>query len=227
MLIESETGPVLVVAPHPDDETFGAGGLLLRARAAGRAIHWLIVTGIRAEDGWPADKVARREQEIAAVSEAYGFAGVHRLNFPSARLETLPIGDIVQAMGRVFKAVEPEIVLAPHRGDAHTDHHVVYTATASCAKWFRYPSVRWIMTYETISETDAGLFPSDPFTPTIFVDISAQLERKLEIATLFGDELAPFPFPRSIEALRALAMVRGAACGAPAAEAFCLLRGRE
>ena len=53
-------GPILVVAPHPDDETLGAGGLLLRAAAAGREIHWLIVTAMRAEDGWPADKMARR-----------------------------------------------------------------------------------------------------------------------------------------------------------------------
>lgn len=226
MLFESGNGPILVVAPHPDDETFGAGGTLLRARAAGRRIHWLIVTGIRTEDGWPADKVERRRGEITTVAEAYGFDGVHRLDLPSARLDTLPVGDLVGGIGKVVSTVKPEVLLIPHLGDAHTDHHAVHTAATACAKWFRYPSVRLALAYETLSETDAGLFGRDPFVPDVFVDIDAHLERKLEISAMFGDELGAFPFPRSIEALRALAMVRGAACGHSAAEAFMLLRAR-
>lgn len=224
MIFGTGTGPVLVVAPHPDDETFGAGGLLLRAHAAGRPIHWLIVTGITTADGWPADKVERRRHEIDAVAAAYGFDGVHRLDLPSTRLDTLPAGDVVGAIGKVVKGVAPEILLVPHLGDAHTDHHVVHTAAAACAKWFRYPSVKTTLVYETLSETDAGLFTASPFVPDVFVDISAQLDDKLRIAEMFGDELGAFPFPRSLEALAALAAVRGAACGARAAEAFMLLR---
>lgn len=226
MPFDSGRGPILVIAPHPDDETFGAGGLLLRTRAAGRPIHWLIVTGITVEQGWPAEKVERRKREIAAVAESFGFDGVHRLDLPSAKLETLPLGEIVAAIGGVVKAVGAEVLLIPHRGDAHSDHHVVYAAATAAAKWFRYPSVKWALVYETLSETDAGLFPSDPFVPHLFVDIAAQLEKKLEIAAMFGDEIGDFPFPRSLEAIEALAKVRGAASGSRAAEAFMILRGR-
>lgn len=226
MLLESGNGPILVVAPHPDDETLGAGGLLLRARAAGRPIHWLIVTGITTEQGWPAEKVARRETEIDAVAKAFGFAGVHRLDLPSAKLETLPLGEVIGGIGKIVNTVKPEVILVPHRGDAHSDHHVVHAAATACAKWFRYPSVRWTLVYETLSETDAGLFTSDPFLPNIFVDITDQLEEKLRITTMFNDEIGEFPFPRSLEAIRALAMTRGAASGTRAAEAFMLLRGR-
>lgn len=226
MLLESEGGPILVIAPHPDDETLGAGGLLLRARAAGREIHWLIVTGITTEQGWPVEKVARREAEIATVAKAFGFAGVHRLDLPSAKLETLPLGEIVGGIGKVVSAVKPETILIPHRGDAHSDHHVVHAAATACAKWFRYPSVRSTLVYETLSETDVGLFSSDPFLPNVFVDISEQLEEKLHITTMFNDEIGEFPFPRSLDAIRALAMTRGAASGTRAAEAFMLLRGR-
>jgi len=225
MPIESGTGPVLVAAPHPDDETLGAGGLLLRARAAGRPIHWVIVTAMRPEDGWPADKIARREAEIAAVAAAYGFAGVHRLGFPAARLDAVALGDLVSALGATVRAVAPEVLLLPHRGDAHSDHAAVHDAGAACAKWFRYPSVRWTLVYETLSETDAAVRREEAFRADLFADVSAHAEEKLRIAELFGDEIQPFPFPRSVEALRAQMGLRGAACGARAAEAFMLLRG--
>ncbi|WP_042775586.1 PIG-L deacetylase family protein [Sinorhizobium fredii] len=225
-MFESYSGPIVIVAPHPDDETLGAGGFLLRAIEAGTPVHWLIVTGITTEQGWAQEKVARREREIAAVAEAYGFAGVHRLDLPSAKLETIPLGELVSAFGAIVKSVEPKILLVPHRGDAHSDHHIVYEAATACTKWFRYPSVDWTMAYETLSETDAGLFNSDPFLPNLFIDISSQLEKKLHITSMFGDEIGDFPFPRSLEAVSALARVRGAASGYTAAEAFMLLRGR-
>ncbi len=219
-------GPILVVAPHPDDETLGAGGLLLRAAAAGREIHWLIVTAMRAEDGWPADKMARREKEIEAVAQDFGFAAVHRMNLPTTRLDTLPLGDVVQAMGAVVAKVAPEVIILPHRGDAHSDHMVVHDAGAACSKWFRYPSVKCTLVYETLSETDAGIQQALPFRPDIFVDISGWLERKLEITRRFEGEFHAFPFPRSEIAVRAHAQLRGVAAGFEAAEAFMLLRGR-
>ena len=225
-MIDSGAGPVLVIAPHPDDETLGAGGLLLRARAAGRPIHWLIVTGISTADGWPAEKVERRKREIAQVTEAFGFNGVHQLGFPATRLDTLPLGDLIGAVAATARAVEPEILLLPHRGDAHTDHQVVHDAGAACAKWFRYPATRWVLAYETLSETDANIRDVPPFRADMFVDISQHIERKIEIAEMFGDEMQPFPFPRSVTAMRAHAQLRGVACGAEAAEAFMLLRAR-
>jgi len=226
MLIEGGRGPVLVVAPHPDDETLGAGGFLLRARAAGRPIHWLIATAITEADGWPAEKVARRAREIDAVAAAFGFAGVHHLGFPAARLDRIAMGGLVGAVGAVARAVAPDILILPHRGDAHSDHQMVHDAGIACAKWFRYPATRWTLVYEALSETDASLRTAEPFRADVFVDIATHLEEKLRIAEMFGDEIRPFPFPRSIAALRAQAALRGAACGAEAAEAFMLLRGR-
>lgn len=226
MFNADQNGPILVLAPHPDDETLGAGGTLLRAASAGRPIHWLIATKMRAEEGWPADKMARREAEIKAVADAYGFAGVYILPFPPARLDTLSTGDLVAAIGSVVRQVQPEIILLPHRGDAHSDHAAVHDAGAACAKWFRYPSVRWTLVYETLSETDAAVQDSENFHPDVFVDIADHIEEKLKITSLFGDEIQPFPFPRSLQALRALAETRGVACGAKAAECFMLLRAR-
>jgi LmbE family N-acetylglucosaminyl deacetylase len=219
-------GPILVVAPHPDDETIGAGGLLLRAAAARRPIYWLIVTSMRPEDGWPVDRIIRREAEIDAVAKDYGFTGVHRLGLPTTRLDTLPLGDVVAAIGAIVRQVQPQILLLPHRGDAHSDHQVVHDAGAACAKWFRYPSVQWTLAYETLSETDAAIQQMLPFRRDIFVDIGDCLDRKIEITRHFAGEFHDFPFPRSETAVRAQGQMHGVAAGYRAAEAFMLLRAR-
>ena len=51
---------IIVIAPHPDDETLGVGGTLLRKKAEGATIAWVIVTTISIESGWSAEKVKQR-----------------------------------------------------------------------------------------------------------------------------------------------------------------------
>lgn len=217
----------LVIAPHPDDELLGCGGTLLRRKAEGAAVGWLIVTGISTDTGWTPERVRTRDAEIDAVSRAVGFDAVFNLGLPTTRLDEVPLGDLVTRMSAVFRDFAPTEVLLPNRGDAHSDHRIVFDAAVACTKWFRYPSVRRVLAYETLSETDFGLAPGEAFEPNYFVDISAHLEAKLAALRLYASELHDFPFPRSIEALRALAAVRGVASGFDAAEAFHLLRERH
>lgn len=215
----------LVIAPHPDDETLGSGGTLLRHVANGDAVHWLIVTDMQTEHGFPEARVCRRQAEIEKVAAEFGFTGVHNLGLPPAKLDTLPKDNLVAAIGKVVKAVSPAIVYLPFRGDVHTDHAAVFDAAVACTKWFRYPSIRRVLCYETLSETEFGLNPEGArFTPNSFVDITPYLARKIEIAQMYEGETGEFPFPRSAQALRALAQLRGAACGCQAAESFMILK---
>jgi len=216
---------IIVIAPHPDDETLGCGGTLLKAKASGNKIYWLIVTEISEAYGYSADQVASRESEIQEVGSRYGFEAIYNLRFPTTRLDEVPLCDLIDKIGTVFKEVQPEVVYLPYRGDTHSDHAVVFDAAASCTKWFRYPSIKKVLVYETISETDFSLNPDIPgFRPNIFVDISESLEMKLEIMKIFNSETDRFPFPRSQEAVRAQAVLRGSASGCRAAEAFILLK---
>jgi N-acetylglucosamine malate deacetylase 1 len=218
---------VLVVAPHPDDETLGCGGTLLRMRESGAQLAWLIVTGISEEAGFTPARVQGRETEIEKVRKLLGFDEVFQLSLPTRQLDAVPMAELVAQFSEVFKSYRPEHVFLPHRSDVHSDHRVVFDAGAACAKWFRYPSVRRLLSYETISETDFCLDTRSPFQPNCFVDISRYLERKLEALAEYASELGRFPFPRSLEAVRSLAAVRGAASGFEAAEAFQLLRERQ
>lgn len=216
---------VLVVAPHPDDETLGCGGTLLRHIADGDLVHWLIVTDMHTKYGFADAQMSRRRDQIQKVATAFGFAKVHNLGFPPAKLDTLPVGDLVSSIGEIVKEISPTVVYLPFRGDVHTDHAAVFDAAVSCTKWFRYPSIRRILCYETLSETEFGINPEGTkFTPNSFMDITPYIGRKIEIAQMFEGEMGEFPFPRSVEALQALAQLRGVACGCKGAESFMILR---
>ncbi len=179
-------------------------------------------------EDYPSERLAQRKTEIDAVSKAFGFTSVHQLGLPPAGVDTIPRAEIVRAIGGVFRLVNPSVVYLPYPGDAHSDHGTVFRAAASCTKWFRFESILEVLVYETLSETDAAIDPdSRGFRPQLYVDISAQLEEKLRIMAIYRSELEAFPFPRSAEGVRALAMVRGVAMGAQAAEAFMVLKQRR
>ena len=216
---------ILVVAPHADDESLGCGGTLLRHVDAGDSVHWLIVTTMTESNGFSEERIASRNMEIDMVASSYQFAGVHRLELPTTLLDTLPIGEIVEAIGKIFQDVQPDTVYLPYRNDAHSDHAVVFDATVSSCKSFRHPSVKRVYAYETLSETEFGLRPDDPgFRPNLFIDIGDQLERKIQILNLYAGEMGEFPFPRSEECVRAQAALRGSKAGLRAAEAFMVLK---
>lgn len=216
---------ILVVAPHPDDESLGCGGTLLRHIDEGDSVHWLIITTMTSSQGFSAERIATRNMEIDMVASTYRFAGVHRSEFPTTRLDTLPMGDLVGAIGKIFQTVRPDTVYIPYRNDAHSDHAAVFDATVSCCKSFRHPSVKRVYAYETLSETEFGLRSDDPgFRPNLFTDIGDRLERKLQILNLYAGEMGAFPFPRSEECVRAQATLRGSKAGLHAAEAFMVLK---
>jgi LmbE family N-acetylglucosaminyl deacetylase len=211
---------ILVVAVHPDDETLGCGGTLLRHQMAGDEIHWLIVT----EAGNDATKF-RRAGQIELVRKAYGFTGVHALGFSTTCLDQLATGQLVDAIARIVTAVAPEVIYLPFAYDIHSDHRIVFEAAFSCTKVFRFPSLRRVLMMEIASETDfSPAMPGRVFIPNVFIDIGDYLEKKMDIARIYEDEMISHPFPRSLEGLRAHAIVRGAAAGCQYAEAFMLLK---
>lgn len=215
----------LVIAPHPDDETLGCGGTILKLKALGVSVHWLIVTTTKDVLGFPQEKAANRALEIEAVQRAYGFDDVHHCSMPSAALDTLGKGELIGAIGSVVKRIRPRTVYVPYRNDVHSDHAAVFDAAVSATKTFRSPFVKAIYAYETLSETDFGLRPDDSgFRPNLYEDITGYLDRKIEIMSLFDGEMGEFPFPRSEECLRALATLRGAQANCNAAEAFMILK---
>lgn len=213
----------MVFAPHPDDETLGCGGLLLRARAAGVAITWLV--GTEMDASYSAERRAQREREIEYVASRLG-ASVVRLGYPCASLDEVPTAAVVAAVAKALAEAKPDWLLIPFRGDAHSDHAVLADAAMAAAKPFRAPWVRRVWSYEVPSETEQGWRDPLGFRPSAYVDIADVLDAKLALVEAWGAEIGAFPHPRSREAVLALARTRGLSAGYAAAEAYMVIRER-
>ena len=216
----------LIVAPHPDDELLGCGGTLLRRVEEGGTVAWLLMTAMTKEAGWSVTKIEQRSAEIDKVREGLHIAQHHfyALGFPTAELDQIAMSLLVKRISGVFSDFQPDEVLLPYPGDAHSDHRMTFDAASACTKWFRYPSVKRVLAYETPSETDFGIDPcKSEFKPNFFVDISEQLDQKIELMNTYESEIGEFPFPRSERVLRAMGHLRGSQAGYEAAEAFSLL----
>jgi LmbE family N-acetylglucosaminyl deacetylase len=218
---------VLVIAPHPDDETLGCGGTLSRHKQEGDELYWVIVTGISEDMGWPEAAVKKRDAEIDAAAKKYGFAGMFNFCLPTTKVDTLPLSDLIKKITNVYKKVEPEIIYMPFTRDVHTDHQLIAKALQSTFKWFRYPHIQKVLMYETLSETEFNFIEKNIFNPNVFVNISDNLDYKIETMKIYESEMGDFPFPRSEKTMRSLAAFRGSQSGFEAAEAFELVYERD
>ena len=215
----------LVMAVHPDDETIGCGGTLLKLRELGYELHWMIATSATEAGGYSERFVKAREVQIERVAQAYAFAGIHKLQLPAARVETVPLGSIIGTLAGLFKQIAPDTMFLPFYCDVHSDHRILFDACFSCTKSFRLPSLKRIYMMETLSETEfAPSIPGRTFVPNTFVDISSYFDKKLEILNLYESEVAEHPFPRSLLNVTSLASYRGATAGCSHAESFMLLK---
>jgi len=216
---------ILVIAPHPDDETLGCGGTLLRHCAAGDELHWMIMTKITEEIGFNKDSIIARRKEIDMVADQYQFSSVYQTHFVTTRLDMVAKSELVAEVSGFIRKVKADTIYIPYRNDIHSDHMAVFDAVASCTKSFRYPFVRRVRVYETLSETEFSISSNNNgFHPNLWMDISPYLDKKIEIMSLYEGEMSKHPFPRSEKNIRALATLRGATVGVDAAEAFISLK---
>jgi len=217
---------ILVIATHPDDEILGCGGTLARHVASGDDVQAVVVTR-GAEDLYPPEMVARGRAELKRAHKIVGIKKCHFLDFPAPKLDIIPNHKIADSIKKVFNTFNPSIVYLPHRGDIHVDHKAVYQATLVAARPSRDTSIKKLFCYETLSETDwAPPSADDAFIPTVFVDISPYIEIKMQAMECYKSQLKDPPHSRSIDALRALARLRGSTIGFEWAEAFMLVRER-
>jgi len=212
---------VLIVAVHPDDETLGCGGTLLKHKANGDEINWLICTTIDKSHNY----YEIREKEIEKTKNAYSFDKVYNLRLRTMQVDEYSMSELVEKISKVINEVKPNIIYLPFKGDVHSDHRKIFEAAYSCTKSFRYSFIKKIYMIETLSETEfAPSTKEDSFIPNSFVDISEYMDKKIEIMKIFKSEIAEHPFPRSEKNLRALSTLRGATSGCEYAESFVLLK---
>jgi len=218
---------VLVVAAHPDDELLGCGGTLARHALAGDRVSILILgEGGTARLDASNDTIAKLKAAAERAARIIGAEPPRFVGLPDNRLDELPLLDILKRVEAEIETVAPSIVYTHHGGDLNIDHRIVHQAVMTACRPLPQSPIRAIYAYETASSTEWSSVAIDQagFRPTRFVDIAAVLERKLDALRSYGDEMRAFPHARSLEAVRALALWRGAMSGLPAAEAFVVVR---
>lgn len=225
----SSTLRLLVVAPHADDETLGAGGTIARRAAEGHEVHVAMVTGHIHEPHLPGTRLAwdRIRAEARRAIEVLGVHHLHFVEMPAATLADQSAWDLNRTIGALIEKVQPDILYAPFPFEMHKDHRAVFHALS--VAWRSSTAVgrkvRAVYCYEVQSETrwnaahiEAG------FTPNAWIDVSAHLDTKMRALACYESRLRPAPDARSIEAVRALAVWRGSQQGMAAAEAFVTIR---
>lgn len=221
---------ILVVAAHPDDEVLGCGGTMARLAREGHSVFVAILgEGITSRCASPDQADQEDLQKLRRCSrDAAKLLGVSELfqhNFPDNRFDTVPLLEVVKHLEGIVQRIRPELVFTQHGGDLNIDHAITFRATLTATRPLANSPLRAVYAYEVPSSTEWSFQQFAPmFRPTVFRDIGKTLEVKLAAMQIYEDEGRPFPHPRSMENLSAVAQHWGSVAGLHAAEAFELIR---
>ena len=112
-------GPWIVFAPHADDETFGMGGSLLKAKNEGIETHLVVLTD-GALGGESEDLVKVREEEVNQAAQLLGIKSLHCWSEPDRGLDYNE--SLVGKITDTIRALAPAAVFFPGPFEIHPDH---------------------------------------------------------------------------------------------------------
>ena len=212
---------ILIFAPHNDDEVLGVGGTIAKYAQAGNEVFVCEITS------WleNIEQTNKIKQEAVEALDILGVKDTIFLDLPVVHLKETPTHIKNQKFVNVVKEIKPEIAFIPHIGDMHVDHGETAQAAMVALRPMNNPQLRAIYTYETLSETEWNIpNVSNGFIPNVWSDITDTYKHKIEAMKCFQTQLYPFPHPRSLEAIEALAKLRGSTIGVNYAESFVCVR---
>jgi N-acetylglucosamine malate deacetylase 1 len=225
---------LLVLAPHPDDEIIGCGGLLSKIKEHGGQVYVQMLTVGDTPDASPDgySSADERRTEVARVSDLLGWDGyevVFQGNDRHLRLDVMPQVELIEtiesAASLSIRAIRPTMVALPEPTSYNQDHRAVAAATLAAlrpgdAGLRHQPSL--VLVYEQIADqwnTGSG------FTPNVAVDLEQRhLDAKIEAMRAYKSQIREHPSTRSAEALTSMAYYRGGQFGCRRAEAYHALR---
>ena len=214
---------ILIFAPHRDDEIIGVGGTILKHKAAGDTVSVCLVTA-REGEVLP-DVTMRIHREMQACHAFCGIDHYYGLPFGANLMETYSRKERNAAFLDVLKKAQPDEVYIPHWGDMQLDHRITTETAMVALRPLEKPQHRAIYTYETLSETEWNIpNTANGYIPNVWSDISETFQQKLDAMRCFQSQLHDFPHPRSLEAIEALAKLRGSTVGVRYAESFICVR---
>ena len=195
---------VLALGAHPDDTELGCGGSLVKLGALGSKLH--VATFSRCGDETP-DNPETRTAEYRAASKIIGVDRPIIYDFPNRELPEHR-NEIMAEMEKLQSQLEPDLVFIPFLEDPHQDHETVARA-----------AIRTFRRRETVLQFEILRYGSHSFTPSLFIDITDSIERKIEALARYESQLKRRAYFDN-ESFRSVARTRGAQSGYDYAEGF-------
>lgn len=203
-------GSTVIVAPHPDDESLGCGGLLALLVDCGRPAHILVMTdGSRSHPhspSYPAARIAAlRERETLDALAALGMAAraVRFLRYPDCGLPgagTVAFKEAATRLHETLVALAPDTLLVPWRRDPHCDHQATWRllreATVGLTappRWLEYPIWAWMQAGSEIApHTDDGHGWRLDISPVLARKLRAIARHRSQTGALIDDDPGGF-----------------------------------
>lgn len=215
---------ILVIAAHPDDEVLGCGGTIASRSYEGDQVNIVFVAdGVGARLADFECNLKERKKSAYKAASILGVKSVEFFDFPDNQLDTIPLLSIVQKLEQIIEKFKPEIIYTHHYGDLNIDHQITHRATMTACRPSPHSSIKQIYAYEVLSSTEWAL-NGNVLKPQYFVNIAEFINQKIDALSAYEKEVRLFPHPRSFEAVRHLAALRGAHMGQQFCEAFQLIR---
>ena len=213
---------VLVIAPHPDDETLGVGGAISRLTSQGTEVYVLIMGGHLP----PLYKITDFKKTISETKSAFEILGVKNWKveqIPATTFNNIPVAEFNNLIYSYIKEIKPDTVFIPFP-DRHIDHRITFEGSMVACRPIGEYHPKLILAYETLSETYWNASDIEPsFTPNFFIDISNSIQKKIDALKCYHSQINR-NLSRSIDSVNALSLFRGSQNGCVNAEAFKLVR---
>ena len=215
---------VIVIAPHPDDETLGMGGSIAKLIKSGSEIFILTVSGHLP----PLYEEKDYKQTVIEAKNAYKLLGVKNFDFlevPATMVNDLPTHELNNMISKAVKDFMPDQVFIPFP-DRHIDHRVIFESAMVATRPVKESSnINLVACYETLSETHWNAPYLEPnFNPNYVIGIDDFIDIKLDALRCFESQITESQGPRSISAVRSLSEFRGSQSGFRFGEAFFITR---
>jgi len=215
---------ILIVAPHPDDETLGLGGTIAKFSSQGHEVHVLIVSGHLP----PIYNIEDYKKTVLEAKKAFKILGVSHYSFfeiPATMIGNIPIHELNSKISNLVNDISPDMVFCPYP-DRHIDHRLVFDSVMVATRPVGIGrNIEIVAAYETLSETHWNAPHIEPnFTPNWVIDISDFIDIKIKALKCYESQISEFPGPRSLEAIDALAKFRGTQSGFGFGEGLQIIR---
>jgi LmbE family N-acetylglucosaminyl deacetylase len=218
-----------VIVAHPDDEVLAFGATMrLHADAGDRVRVLILATGLAAREqrGASPDALEALRASARRANAELGCTEVEFGDFPDNRMDSVPLLDVVKRVETFVDRCRSALIYTHHGGDLNVDHRATAAAVLTACRFLPGGLVTRIWAGEVLSSSEYA-DPADRFVPNAYINVATALEAKCRALVCYADEMREFPHPRSVDAIRHLAALRGSEAGYPAAEAFRIVRERH